>query len=92
MSTQEPKLEELLEYPANFTFRVVADHHDGLHTLCVQTVEEFLGRPCIQSELKPSKKGTFSSVRITTVVLTADEIRGTYALIKERVSGIRMLL
>jgi putative lipoic acid-binding regulatory protein len=92
MSTDEPKLEELLEYPCSFTFRVVASASQGLEQRCRDLVEGELGRPAVQCEHQPSKKGSYASVRVTAVVLSADEIRAAYQALKGGVQGIKMLL
>ncbi len=92
MSTSEPQLEELLEYPCSFTFRVVASASEGLDGRCRALVEGTLGRPALQAVLQPSAKGNYSSVRVTAVVLSADEIRAAYQALKGGISDIKMLL
>ncbi len=86
-----PPLEELLEFPATFTFRVVADHDDGLEDDVRGRVESTLKRPALTVSTKASSHGAFTSIRVTAVVTTADEIRCVYAEL-QGVAGIRMLL
>jgi len=86
-----PPLEELLEFPTRFTFRVVADHQDSLEADVRGRVESVLGRPAVAVSSVGSSQGAFTSIRVTVVATTADEIRSVYAEL-QGVAGIRMLL
>lgn len=86
------KLEDLLEFPAVFTFRVMAQASPSLRGVCQSAVEQALGHPAQQVTEHPSASGRFSSVRVTTVVISADEIRTAYAALKKSVPNLKMLL
>jgi putative lipoic acid-binding regulatory protein len=91
MSEEKPSLEELIEFPATFTFRAVADTSPDIIDLCEQAVSNALGRKVMQTASNPSKNGRFCSVRVTATVISADEIRAAYAAI-HALDGIRMML
>jgi putative lipoic acid-binding regulatory protein len=91
MSEEKPTLEELIDFPATFTFRAVVDTSPDIMALCEQAVSKALGRKVIQTESNPSKNGRFCSVRITATVTSADEVRSAYAAI-HALDGIKMLL
>jgi putative lipoic acid-binding regulatory protein len=54
-------------------------------------VEKRLERPAMNVGLQSSSAATFASVRVTVTVLDADEIRDTYAALKE-IPDLKMLL
>jgi putative lipoic acid-binding regulatory protein len=91
MTEDTPKLEELVEFPADFTFRVVAADAHGLAERLRALVAGVVGREPHGVSEQPSRKGNWRSVRITARVESADEIRAAYAALKE-VPGVRMLL
>lgn len=86
-----PNLEDLVEFPAAFTFRVVAEQQPDLASLCQRLVEETLDRPALATQETPSKNGRFRSVRITATVVDAEEIRSTYRALKQ-IEGLKLLL
>lgn len=88
---EPPKLEDLVEFPTTFTFRVVAADAPGLTARCRELVEETLGRPVVHTEEKASKNGNFRSVRISAVVVEAQEIRSAYQALGS-VEGLKLLL
>ena len=86
-----PPLEELLEFPTSFTFRVVATERPDLEEDVVERVGRILDRPNLQVGRQASSRGSFTSIRVTAVVTTADEIRSVYASL-QGVQGLHMLL
>lgn len=91
MSEQKPQLEELIDFPSLFTFRAVASARATLAEEVRTLVESGVGRPAKSVEIQASKKGAFSSVRVTTMVHSADEVRGGYAALKG-LDGLKLLL
>lgn len=91
MSQKTPELEELVEFPATFTFRVVAADADGLADRCAAHVRDAIGREITELNEQPSKKGNYRSVRVVAMVESADEIRAAYAALKAE-PGVKMLL
>ena len=91
MSEEKPSLEELIDFPATFTFRAVADASPDIKEHCEQAVAKALDRQVIQTASQPSKNGRFCSVRVTATVVNADEVRAAYAAI-HALDGIKMLL
>ena len=86
-----PPLEDLLEFPTAFTFRVVATERDTLESEVVGIVAGVLDRSALQVRRQPSSKGSFTSIRVTAVVTTANEIRQVYADL-QAIDGLHMLL
>jgi putative lipoic acid-binding regulatory protein len=89
--SEKPTLEELLEFPNTFTFRVVAAHREDLQGEVREMVERLLDRPAVHVSCQPSSKGAFMSIRVSVVVTTAHEIRSVYAELNT-IDGLRMLL
>ena len=79
MSAPRPKLEEILEFPATFTFQVIAVHTEVLVEQCVTIVERVLDRRIIQVAERASSAARYRAVRVTTTVSSADEVRAVSA-------------
>jgi len=88
---EPPRLEELVDFPAPFTFRIVAKHSSSLRDRCQQLVEQTLGRPAEDVREQPSKKGAFVSIRVAVTVENAEEIRSVYQALQS-VEGLQLLL
>ena len=91
MTTKQPELEELVDFPTTFTFRLVADSHPEMERRCAAAVTNTLDRPILGTNTKPSKNGKFTSVRIMATVVDADEIRACYAAL-HGLDGVKMML
>ena len=84
-------LEKLLDYPAPFIFRVIAEARPGLGAECLESILPHLSHSVKDPVITPSKRGKWVSVRLETQVASADEIRSAYAALKA-ISGVKMLL
>jgi hypothetical protein len=91
MATPPPKLEELIDFPDHFTFRVVAAEAEGLADRSGRHVAAAIGRPVESVTEKPSSRGNWRSVRVVAIVHSAAEIRAAYAAL-QREPGVKMLL
>ena len=91
MSDRELPLDELLEFPCSFTFRVVAVDQPGLADHCQQAVERALGRQAGCVTHQPSRSGRYGTVRVEATVHQADEITRAYGALRS-VDGLKMLL
>jgi putative lipoic acid-binding regulatory protein len=91
MATETPPLSELIDFPSSFTFRALASARVSLAEECRALVEGTIGRKADQVQVQASSKGAFSSVRVTIVVHTADEVIGAYGALKS-LDGLRLLL
>lgn len=89
--TDDTKFDDLVDFPATFTFRVIADAAPDLAETCQRLVETSLSRPVILVEEKPSKNGRFRSVRVSATVVDGEEIRSTYRALGS-VEGLKLLL
>lgn len=88
---ETPPLEDLVEFPSTFTFRVVATSSDGLADRAAALVSDAVGRSHDTVEEQPSKNGNYRSVRVAVLVESAEEIRAAYAALKT-IPGVKMLL
>jgi putative lipoic acid-binding regulatory protein len=88
---EHPSIDDLVDFPSVFTFRVVARASESLLGQVKEIVEKRLERPAMNVGLQSSSAATFASVRVTVTVLDADEIRDTYAALKE-IPDLKMLL
>jgi len=91
MANPPPELEDLVDFPDRFTFRVVAAEAPGLADRCGRHVADALGRPVEGVTEQPSSKGNWRAVRVVAIVRSADEIRAAYAALKAE-PGVKMLL
>lgn len=91
MSDQPPTLEELMEFPSRYTFRVLAASSPDLSAQLAAVASEVLGREMEGITERPSSGGRWVSVRLTATVQTADEIRAIYAAMGQR-DDVRMVL
>ena len=88
---QTPPLDELVDFPTAFTFRVVAQATEVLEDQVREIVETCLQRPIMNVGTQASSGGRFSSVRVMATVLDADEVHRTYKALNE-VPNLKMLL
>ena len=87
----QSRFEDLLQFPCEFTFRAVGDTGPTVEAAARAAVAVTLGRPVGRVEQQPSRKGNYLVLRLTAVVLSADEIRAVYAAL-DGVDGIRMVM
>jgi putative lipoic acid-binding regulatory protein len=88
---EHPSIDDLVDFPSVFTFRVVARATDVLKGQVREIVEQCLERPAMNVGIQASSSAKFASIRVTVTVLDADEIRNTYAALKN-VPDLKMLL
>lgn len=86
----QKKLEDLLEFPCNFTFKVVGKADPVLADNVVAVVQKHI-KGDYHPIVKESGKGTYHSVSIT---VTAEHIHHINTLYKElaEIDGVRMVL
>lgn len=85
------RIEDVLEFPCPFTFRIVADADDAIRMVCEATVTEITSRSVEETVVQKSRKGNFAVYRIRVVVDSADQIRAVYSNLVN-VEGVRTLL
>jgi uncharacterized protein len=91
MSDDRQTLDQLLEFPAAFTFRVVALERQDLREHCQRTVEQILGRPVERVDEQPSRSGRYRTVRLAVTVHEGAEITRSYEALRD-LEGVKMLL
>ena len=91
MTQKKPELKDLVDFPTLFTFRALAAPREGLLEACQRAAELTLGRGINEINERPSKNARWVSVRISIEVVSAEEIRSTYAAI-HAVDGVKMML
>lgn len=90
-SAPPPRLEELVDFPAQFTFRALGAAEDDFSARCAAAVTRALGRMAETVTSQPSAGGRYLAVRVAVTVLTPAEIYAVYAALRE-VQGVRMVL
>jgi putative lipoic acid-binding regulatory protein len=86
-----PPLDDLMEFPASYTFRALAATLPGLPQACAKAVETALGRTPDKVSVQPSSKGKWTSVRVTAQVHSAEEVLAAYTALKA-LDGVKMTL
>ena len=84
-------MDQLLDFPARFTFRVVAEDQAELCAACQRLVEAALGRPVERVAERPSKSGRYRTVRLTATVHEGAEVERAYQALNG-LAGVKMLL
>lgn len=84
------RLEELLEFPCHFSFKVVGLAEKNLVEQAVKVVQRYVPGDYLP-QVKPSSKGHYHSV---TIAITATKIAQIEALYEElgKIEGVRMVL
>lgn len=76
-------IEELLEFPSTFAFKVVGHHTVEFPQHCLRSLRSVLGdERKIQLRTRLSAKAAYISVTLTAVVQSADELRAGYAALR----------
>ncbi len=91
MSDRTPSLDELLQFPCSFTFRVVAIDQPDLGERCERIVQQALGREVDGVSQQASRTGRYSTVRVEATVHEAAEVHRAYGALGE-IGGLKMLL
>ncbi|MDG6897252.1 hypothetical protein A6A19_04385 [Actinobacillus delphinicola] len=87
---EEKKLKDLLEFPCNFTFKVVGTTRADLANDVVKVMEQH-AKVIDTPKVQPSSKGNYESVSLT---MRAENIEQVETLYKElaKIDGVRMVL
>ncbi|MEL6345158.1 MAG: DUF493 domain-containing protein [Myxococcota bacterium] len=91
MTNNDKHFEDLMDFPAEMTFRVVGDATALFRAASESAVFETLGRAASPVAVQPSKGGKYWVVRLTVTVDNADEIRALYQALNG-VDGARMVM
>ncbi len=84
---RQSDLDDLVEFPAPWTFRAVGATTPTLRASCRSAVEGAIGRAAVSVVEQPSSKGRWTAVRVKTVVESSEEVLAAYAALWE-VEGI----
>ncbi len=90
MPTDPPRFEDLLEFPTEFTLRVIGASGD-LPARAAERAERMLGRAVLSVDTAQSREGNWVVARVTVRVESAPELRELYALL-HGMEGVRMVL
>ncbi|MDO4625979.1 MAG: DUF493 family protein YbeD [Pasteurellaceae bacterium] len=86
----EAKLKDLLEFPCDFTFKVVGSNRPDLMDDVVAVVQKYA-----KGDYKPrqhlSSKGTYNSVSVDIVAENIEQVETLYAELA-KIDGVRMVL
>lgn len=91
MATDEKHFEDLMEFPAQLTFRAVSSASAGVQAASEAALLAVLGRPADHVEIKESTGGKYWVIRLSATVENADEIRAAYQALHD-VDGVRMVM
>ena len=91
MTSSRARFERLLDFPTLFVFRVVGVAREGFSTRCAAVAQEVIGRRIEALEVRPSSNGTYCSVRLGVMALSADELRAIYDALG-KIDGVRLVL
>ncbi len=86
----QQKLKDLLEFPCNFTFKVVGTKRANLADDVVVIVQKYVQGNYIPRE-QVSSKGTYSSISIDIVAENIDQVETLYTELA-KIEGVRMVL
>lgn len=85
------RLEALVDFPTEFTFRVVGEASAGLREQTVSVCQTQTGRTPSRVTTASSGKGNFESIRATLRVEQAEEVERLYAALRA-IPGVRLVL
>lgn len=85
------RIEDTLEFPCEFTFRIVADANPAIQIACEAAITSILSRSTLNTAVQPSRKGNFAVYRVRALVDSGDQIRAVYAALVN-IEGVRTLL
>lgn len=86
----QQKLKDLLEFPCDFTFKVVGAARPDLVDEVVQVVHKTI-KDDYNPSMKESGKGTYHSISITVRAENIEQIEKLYKELAE-IEGVRMVL
>jgi uncharacterized protein len=87
----ETRFEELMEFPADFTFRLIARSSAELVGRCEALLVGVLGRPILKVESNVTSSGRWTAVHVSAQVQDAGELRACYAALAG-LEGLQMLV
>ena len=88
---ERARFEDLLEFPTEFTFRVVAAASPQVARDSTECLERLTGMSVSILSTNPSRTGKWSVYRVQATVASADQIRTAYDELA-KVSDVRMVL
>ena len=86
----QQKLRDLLEFPCDFTFKVMGVHREGLVEDIVSVAQVHATGDYLPREQR-SSKGTYNSVSIDIVAENIEQIETLYEELA-KIEGVRMVL
>lgn len=86
----QQKLRDLLEFPCDFTFKVVGSHRDDLVDDVVSVTQNHVKGDYNPREQR-SSKGTYNSVSIDILAENIEQIERLYEELA-KIEGVRMVL
>ena len=82
----QQKLRDLLEFPCDFTFKVMGVHREGLVEDIVSVAQVH-----VKGDYLPRSKGTYNSVSIDILAENIEQIETLYEELA-KIEGVRMVL
>lgn len=87
---EQPKLKDLLEFPCQFTYKVMGYAKPELPELVLQVIQKHAPGD-YSPKVKPSGKGTYNSVSVTITATSIEQVEILYKELGE-IDIVRMVL
>ena len=82
--------DDLMEFPVNFTFRLITYAREPVVEECSQVLRSIFGS-ILNSQTLPSSSGRFFRLHITVFATSAAELYSAYDALKD-IDGIKMVI
>ncbi|MFC1237348.1 DUF493 family protein YbeD [Vibrio sp. DW001] len=87
---EQPTLKDLLEFPCQFTYKVMGYAKPELPELVLQVIQKYAPGD-YSPTIKPSGKGTYNSVSVTITATSIEQVDSLYKELGE-IDIVRMVL
>lgn len=87
---EKTKLDELLEFPCSFTYKVMGEAHPELASKVIEVIQKHAPGEYSPS-VKPSAKGNYHSVSVTINATHIDQVETLYKELAE-IDRVKMVM
>lgn len=84
------KLNELLEFPTPFTFKIMGDADPDLVNEVISVIQKYAPGDYVPN-IKPSSKGNYYSISVTIEAKNVQQIENLYEALS-KINNVRMVL
>ncbi|MGB2079133.1 MAG: DUF493 family protein YbeD [Vibrio sp.] len=90
MQSEQPKLKDLLEFPCQFTYKVMGYAKPELPDLVLEVIQRHAPGD-YTPQVKPSSKGTYDAVSVTITATSIEQVETLYKELGE-IDIVRVVL